>query len=590
MSSAMKNSIRLGAADPWGARRFLALASFIIGAMAFGCRDRPAIETGPASVPAPSSSSHQPTPGFVFVDVAATAGLMLAHENGADGSFCLVETMGSGVGWIDFDRDGWLDLLILNGCPLPVDPGRPGPGARLYRNRRDGTFDDVTERAGIRFVGYGQGVAVGDYDGDGWDDFYISAFGPGALYRNRGDGTFEDRTRAAGVAGEGWGSSCAFADLDGDGDLDLFVVRYLAGTVAADGSPAANCSAVGGKLGYCPPHIFAPETGLLFRNNGDGTFADVSADSGIASVSGNGLGLAIADFDDDRRLDIFVANDQMPNFLFRNLGGLRFEEAATRWGLAYDEGGRTQASMGIGAGDYDGDGRTDLFITNFTEEPDNLYRNVAPGAFQVMTAVARLSAPSRRTLGFGTGCFDFDNDGRPDLFVSNGHINDVRPLGMAYAMSPQAYRNRDGRVFDDVSSRCGEYFRGEWLGRGAAFGDYDNDGDVDVVVTHLGRPPALLRNDTPSAGRAVRLTLRGKGTGSRPIGAMVRADAGGRSIQRVLVGGTSYLAANDPRMLLAIDGVDQFDRIVITWPSGKTRELADVEAGAEIAVDEAAED
>ncbi len=513
----------------------------------------------------------------------------MPHFNAADGRFRLIETMGSGVGLIDFDRDGWLDVFVAQGAPIPRDPSQDRDTSRLYRNNRDGTFADVTARAGVAFHGFGQGVAVGDYDGDGDDDLFQAGFGGSVLYRNQGDGTFADATAEAGVAGSGWPSSAAFADLDGDGDLDLYVVHYLADTVDADGQPTVRCSNATQGLGYCPPQAFRPEADVLYRNNGDGTFTDVSAASGIASVAGNGLGLAIADLDDDGQPDVFVADDQVPNLLWHNLGSLKFEDAATPWGLALAETGEPRAGMGVALGDYDGDGRDDLLVTNFYEEPNTLYRNVSPGLFQVMTAPARLSAPTRGMLGFGAGFFDFDNDGRLDLFVTNGHINDVRVIRIPYQMSPQIFRNRGTGRFSDVSSTAGPYFRDAWLGRSAAFGDLDNDGDIDAVVTHLGRPPALLRNDTVPRGHFLSLRLIGSRTSRSPIGARVNARVGDHTLTRTVAAGTSYLAANDLRILLGLGDAAWVDRLQVRWPSGTSQSWDDLEADRHLTIVEGGE-
>jgi hypothetical protein len=477
--------------------------------------------------------------------------------------------MGSGVGLLDFDGDGWLDIFLAQGSPMPRAATDHRFAAQFYRNNRDGTFTDVAREAGVAFEGFGQGVAVGDYDGDGHPDLYVSGFGQGALYRNKGDGTFEDVTRKAGVASPGWATSCAFADLDGDGDLDLYVVHYLADTVDARGNPTANCNALPGTIGYCPPSAFAPEPDALYRNNGDGTFTDVSQESGIATPAGNGLGLAIADFDDDGRLDIFVANDKTPNFLFHNLGGLRFAEVALAWGVALNESGLLRAGMGVAAGDYDGDGRIDLLVTNFYEEGSTLYRNVRPGQFETATARAGLLVPSRSRLGFGAGFLDADNDGRLDLFVANGHINDVRPLGMPYAMNAQLFQNTGEGRFQEVSNAAGPYFREPVLGRGAAVGDLDNDGDADLVVTHLGRPPALLLNETAHRGSVLRLTLAGRAPGRTPIGAKVTVHAGSMMLIRVVAGGTSYLSASDTQVLIGLGSAARADRVEVHWPSGR---------------------
>jgi hypothetical protein len=537
----------------------------------------------------PSPTVPQPAaepPPVTFADLGTEVGLTVPHQEGADGRFRLIETMGSGAGLLDLDDDGWLDIFVAQGCPLPIEASQASWTARLYHNRRDGTFADVTDTAGVGFNGYGQGVATGDYDGDGHEDLFVSGFGRSALYRNRGDGTFEDATERAGVAGQGWPTSCAFADLDGDGDLDLYVVHYLADTVDAEGRPTINCDALPGRLGYCPPGAFRPEPDVLYCNNGDGTFTDVSQDSGIGRVAGNGLGLAIADWDDDGRLDVFVANDQSPNFLFRNLGNLRFEEVALAWGLAYDESGHARAGMGVAVGDYDGDGRSDILVTNFYEEGDTLYRNIAPGSFRVTTSAARLSVPSRGVLGFGAGFLDADNDGRLDLFTTNGHINDVRPVGMPYAMPPQFFRNRGGGRFADESSRAGPYFAGKWLGRAAAFGDLDNDGATDVLVTHLQRPPALLRNVTPTRGHFLALDLRAEGVGRRAVGMRVAATVGGRTIVRELAGGTSYLGASDPRIIVGIGDAGRVDRLEVRWPSGAARSWSGLNADRFLRIEE----
>jgi len=567
----------------------LALAAALIIGRAMARLHRP---TPPPSAPDPvliAAARSEPDPlgdSAVprFRDIAAEAGLSIPHYEAADGHFRLVEAMGSGVGLIDYDGDGWLDVFIAQGCPLPRDPGEHRYSARFYRNNRDGTFVDVTDAAGVGFNGYGQGVAVGDYDGDGRDDLYISAFGPGALYRNRGDGTFADVTAAAGVAGSGWGTSCAFADLDGDGDLDLYVAHYLANTVDEQGRPTVSCNALPGSLGYCPPAAFAPEPDALYRNNGDGTFTEVGREAGIAAPAGNGLGIAIADWDDDGRLDIFVANDQTPNSLFRNKGGLQFEDVAVPWGLAYNESGNLRAGMGVAVGDYDGDGRVDLLVTNFYEEASTLYRNAATGSFVVETSRAHLTAPSRSKLGFGAGFLDYDNDGRLDLFVANGHVNDVRPLGIPYAMSPQLFRNAGGGRFADVTARAGPYYAAEWLGRGAAFGDLDNDGDTDVVVTHLGRPPALLLNETTPRGHSLRLTLLGAGTCRDATGCRVTVEAGGRTVVRTMVAGTSYLSSGDRRLLIGLGATERVDRLTIRWPRGTTQTWTQLPAGRPLVI------
>jgi hypothetical protein len=533
--------------------------------------------------------AHPDHPWPVFRDVAKEAGLTVANFNAADGRFRLVETMGSGVGLLDYDGDGWLDIFVAQGSPMPRDPADHRYAAQLYRNNRDGTFTDVARAAGVAFEGFGQGVAVGDYDGDGRRDLYVSGFGHSALYHNKANGTFEDVTATAGVASPGWATSCAFADLDGDGDLDLYVVHYLADTVDPRGQPTVSCNALPGTIGYCPPSAFAPEPDALYRNNGDGTFSDVSQSSGIDATPGNGLGLAIADFDDDGKLDIFVANDKTPNLLLHNLGGLKFQEVGLTWGVALNESGLVRAGMGVAVGDYDGDGRVDLLVTNFYEEGNTLYRNSAPGRFEVATARAGLLVPSRSKLGFGTGFLDADSDGRLDLFVANGHINDVRPLGIPYAMEPQLYWNIGQGRFRDVSTEAGAYFREPLLGRGAAFGDIDHDGDTDIVVTHLGRPPALLRNETAPRGKVLMLSLAGRAPSRTPIGAKVTVRAGSLLLTRVVAGGMSYLSASDTQVLVGIGSAARADRVEVRWPSGRIQSWANVPAEIDLLIEEGQE-
>jgi hypothetical protein len=556
----------------------IGLCSRGVGRSADATTKKPPLTGGPPVAHVSGDIPEAASVPIRFEDVHQGAGLTVAHFGGADGRFRLVETMGTGVGLFDYDNDGWLDIFIAQGCPLPLDPRQKELTAHLYRNLRDGAFADVTKRAGVDFNGYGQGVAVGDYNGDGNLDLFVSGMGSSALYRNRGDGTFADVTAQAGVAGAGWATSCAFADLDGDGDLDLYVCHYLADTIDAQGNPTVNCNATPGRLGYCPPDAFQAEPDVLYRNNGNGTFTDVSQESGITAVPGKSLGLAILDLDDDGKLDIFVANDQSPNALFHNLGGLRFEDVAVRWGVAYSESGQLRSGMGVAAGDYDGDGRADLLVTNFYEEGDTLYRNAAAGDFQVTTTQARLASPSRGTLGFGAGFLDADNDGHIDLFVTNGHLNDVRPLGMPYQMPPQLFHNDGHGRFRDLAPRIGGYFQELWLGRGAAFGDLDNDGAIDIVVTHLGRPPAVLRNESGSRGHFLSLGLELRRGGRPCVGARITAEFAGRRVVRFLTGGTSYLSFSDPRIHLGLGDARQVDRLEIRWPSGTTQEWKRVDA------------
>ena len=340
--------------------------------------------------------------------------------------------MGGGVGLFDADGDGWLDVYFVNGCRLPIDPARPPTPNKLFRNNGDGTFADVTARAGVAGRGYGMGCAVGDYDNDGHDDLFVTGLGSTLLYRNNGDGTFTDVTAKAGVGSTRWCTAAGFGDLDGDGDLDLVVVTY----VEADPRHSPDCHGALGHPIHCPPGKFPAQFDHLFRNNGDGTFTDVSREAGLEVPDGRGLGLAIADLDGDGRLDLFVANDAVPNFLFLNRGGLRFEETATAAGAAYDGNGNATASMGVVADDLDGDGRLDLFHTNFRNEGNTFLRNLGGGLFADASARAGLDAPSRPMTGFGAAALDADNDGRLDLFVANGHVDDQPWVRQPMAQRP----------------------------------------------------------------------------------------------------------------------------------------------------------
>lgn len=522
---------------------------------------------------------------IAFEEVGQKAGLEIPHYPAAHGQFRLVETMGSGVGLIDFDRDGKLDIFIGQGAEMPRDQADKAQAAQLYRNKGDGIFEDVASKAGVDFRGFTQGVAVGDYDGDGWDDIYVSGFQTSALYRNRGDGTFEERSEKAGLKNNGWATSAAFADLDRDGDLDLYVVRYLANTVDEAGRPTITCNALPGQIGYCPPLAHSPETDSLYRNNGDGTFTDIGQQIGLSPADGNGLGLAIADFDNDGNLDIFVANDKTPCRFYHNLGGMKFEETGLGWGLALNETGEPTAAMGVAVGDADNDGLLDLLVTNFYEEGATFYRNLGKSSFQVATSRARLKSPTRSRLGFGTGFADFDNDGLLDLFIANGHVNDVRPLRMPYQMPAQLFRNTDGARFEDVSNSAGAYFQKAVLGRGAAFGDFDNDGRVDILVTHNDATLALLKNQ-PILGeknKSLRLRLspsKVAGKAVSPVGSTLKIQVNDRQqIVRQIIAGSSYLSSHDQRLTIGVGPVSQVTAVEIKWPSGKVETWKNLATG-----------
>ncbi|HZB45439.1 MAG TPA: FG-GAP-like repeat-containing protein, partial [Pyrinomonadaceae bacterium] len=459
----------------------------------------------PVSRPQPSAP-QQPSP-VTFADITAPARVAFRHAASPTSQKYLPETMGGGVALFDFDNDGRLDLFFTNGAalkdPMPKgaapDKRDPRFWNRLYRQRPDGTFEDVTERAGLRGEGYSMGAAAADYDGDGHTDLYVTAYGgAAALYRNRGDGTFEDVTRRTNTNAPGWTTSAGWLDYDRDGRLDLFVLRYMEWDFERGSLYCGDAR----HRAYCHPDNFKGATNLLFRQKPDGAFEDVSARAGLTDPSGKGLGVAFADFDDDGLADIFVANDSVRQFLYHNKGDGTFEDVALAGGVGYDENGKTFAGMGVDAADYDNDGRVDVFITALSNETYPLYRNTGDLSFDYETGASGVARITLLYSGWGTRFVDVDNDGLRDLFVAQGHVLDTiekTTAHLAYRQAPLLMRNT-GRGFVNVSASAGPIFGAPLAARGAAFGDLDNDGDTDILVTHIGRPPALLRNDTAPRG------------------------------------------------------------------------------------------
>jgi hypothetical protein len=417
------------------------------------------------------------------------------------------------------------------------------------------------------------GCAVGDFDNDGYDDLFVTGLNQTVLYHNRGDGTFADVTAQAGVSSSRWSTAAGFGDLDGDGDLDLVVVTYL----EADPDVVPECRDKSGKLIHCNPDRFPALFDQLFRNNGDGTFTDVSRQSGIEAPEGRGLGLAIADLDGDGRLDIFVANDTTANFLFQNLGGLRFREVGLNAGAAYNGAGEPTGSMGVVAEDLNSDGRIDLFHTNFINQGSTLRWNLGRGLFTDGTLAANLSAPSRSQTGFGTVALDVDNDGTLDLFVANGHTDDQPWLNTPMAQKAQLFLGREHGRFELASPDVSPYFSRPVVGRGVAAGDLDNDGRVDLVVVHRDLPAAVLGNRT-HGGHWLGLRLRGTRSGRTPIGARVVCQAGGRSQVRWLTSGTSYLSGSDPKLSFGLGSAPKVEQLEVRWPSGTVQAWSDVAA------------
>jgi thioredoxin-like negative regulator of GroEL len=522
-------------------------------------------EFGPAPAPAARLPGRLSTPP-AFIDDAEVSGLRFRFENGATHARQLPETMSGGVGLLDYDGDGWLDVYAVQGGPFPPDRIRPHTGDRLFRNRGDGTFEDATAASGIADLarGYGHGVAVGDYDNDGRPDLFITRWRAYALYRNQGDGTFRDATEAVGLGGDrDWPTSAAFADLDGDGDLDLYVCHYLQWDAE---HPQICFDDEKKRNSYCAPQRFRHLPDHLFRND-CGRFVDVTNQTGINDWHGQGLGVVAIDLDEDGRADLFVANDQSANYFFRGRGGLKFEEAAEISGLAGNANGGFHAGMGVACGDLDGDGRPDLGVTNFYNESMTFYHNLGGGIFTDHTREIGLAVPTRYRLGFGTAFLDVDNDGHLDVAIANGHVDDFRPE-IPYAMPAQLLVGGDGGHLTDVSDRAGPPWRVSRVGRGLAAGDLDNDGRVDLLLLAQDTPLAYFHNRTP-AGHALTLRLEGTASNRDAVGARVTVIAGGRRQVAWRFGGGSYQSAPDPRLHFGLGDSDRVEAIEVAWPSGR---------------------
>ncbi|MPY89448.1 MAG: hypothetical protein GEU99_16165 [Luteitalea sp.] len=519
-----------------------------------------------------------------FVNVAADWGIDFTHENGASPDKIMVETFGSGVAAFDYDNDGWVDLFFANGANL--SKGTPSPGNVLYRNTGNRRFVDVTRQAGVAGNGrFATGVAVGDIDNDGFLDLYVGGYGGGLLYRNNGDGSFTNVTTRAGVAGEGWISSAGFFDFNRDGHLDLYVARYLDYDVRRD--PYCGYRKEGYRM-YCDPRNFDGVPDLLYRNSGDGTFVDVSAAAGIANPAGKGLGVAFGDVNNDGWPDIYVANDLLRNFLYVNNGDGTFTDATYAAGVGYDENGKPQAGMGAEIADYDGDGRLDIFVTNFSEELNELYRNAGDLVFEDTTRAAGLES-AWRYLGFGTKLFDANNDGTLDIHVTNGHVIDniarYSPT-LSYKQTDQLFLNRGGGRFLDASAEAGPAFRIEHVGRGSAVADLDNDGHLDIVVANAGAAPIVMHNDGRTRQHWLRVVARGKVSNRFGVGARVAVESGGRAQVREIGAAGSYLSASDLRLHVGLGRNESVDRLIIQWSSGRRQTLERITGNQQIVLDE----
>ena len=532
----------------------------------------------------PFLAAEPPLPQFT--DIARQAGVAFHHTNGASAEKHLVETMGSGAVFFDYDGDGWVDIFLVDSGSI-ADPAVDRRARhRLYHNRGNGTFEDVTERSGIQHHGYGMGACAGDYDGDGRPDLYITNYGANNLYRNNGDGTFTDVTATAHVGESRWSTGCAFADLDRDGRLDLWVVNY----VDADRAHSPYCG--NARLGvrfYCHPLNYNPLPSTVYRNDGGGVFTDVSASSGVGALRANGLGVVVADYDNDGWPDVFVANDEMPNFLFHNSGHMRFTETGLASGIAVGADGKARAGMGIDVGDYDGDGRLDLVITNLDFEMHSLYRGLERGLFGYATMESGIGFPTLPFVGFGVAFLDFDNDTQLDIAIANGNILDNAAqlrAGATYMQRKLLFRNLGNRRFGEVGRMAGPAFSTERVSRGLAVADIDNDGDLDLLVTNNGQDAELLRNDGGNRANALLVRLRGADANTDAIGARIRLSVGSRTQIRDVKAGSSYLSQNDLRAHFGLGTAAQADRVEVVWPSGRMESVANVAANQIVTIAE----
>ena len=521
-----------------------------------------------------------------FTDISRAAGIDFVNINGASPDKHLVETMGSGGLLFDYNNDGWLDILLVDGGSIVDRAAAKSAKNRLFRNRQDGTFEDVTDAAGIRHPEYGMGVCAADYDNDGWTDVYLTNFGANTLLRNRRDGTFTDVTASAGVGTPLWSTGCAFADLDRDGDLDLFVTNY----VQVDLGHPPYCGNAKLKLRfYCHPLNFESLPNVLYRNNGDGTFSNWTERARIGKYRGKGLGVVIADFDDDGWPDVFVANDSVNNYLFFNEKGASFVEGGLPAGVAVATDGRARAGMGTDAADYDGDGRLDLIVTNLELETHSLFRNTGGRLFTYSTPESGLGAATRPYVGWGVSLFDFDNDASLDIAIANGHLFENAPqsrAGAQYAQRRLLFRNLNGRRFVDVGQLAGPGFGVERVGRGLATGDIDNDGDLDLLLTSNGGPAELLRNNGGNLQNALLIQTVGKTSNRDGVGARLRLTAGGRTQVREIKTGGSYLSQGDTRAHFGLGRAAQAERLEIRWPGGQTEVIERLTANQIITIRE----
>ena len=536
-------------------------------------------------------------PAPVFTDVTAPGGIRFVHNSGAFGKKYLPETVGSGGLLLDVDADGWQDLLLINSASWPGHPTRGGAKSysTLYRNNKNGTFSDVTRGSGLDVELYGIGGAAADFDNDGHIDVYITALGGNRLFRNTGAGTFVDVTTKAGVADSGFSTSAVWFDYDNDGKLDLFVAHYVAWTIDKD----LFCTLDGRNKSYCTPESYKGQSPTLYRNRGDGTFEDVTKKAGLYDPASKGLGVAMLDFDGDGRVDLFVANDTQPNRLYRNKGNGTFADVAVGAGVAFSESGVARAGMGVDAADYDGSGRPSLIIGNFSNEMMSLYHNEGNGLFIDEAPRSAIGRASLLTLTFGCFFFDYDLDGRPDIFAANGHVaDDIQRVQarIAYAQTPHLFRNMGQKQFQEVTTDAGAALQKPMVARGAAYGDIDNDGDLDILVMVNNGPARLLRNDAPSAPGApgggkrnnvLRVQTIGTTSNRDGVGARVDLDVrGGTKLWQMVRTGSSFASQSELPLTFGLGDAILVDSLRVKWPSGRSETIAGVKANQVVTLKE----
>jgi enediyne biosynthesis protein E4 len=574
-----------------------------IAALFAGCRQDPtqnpsaapqspeaaaAASQGATPTPTPGPAAPRPSGPVEYADVTAEAGLRFKHNNGAAGKKYLPETLGAGAAFLDYDNDGWLDILLVNSTSWPENKG-PATSSALYHNNGDGTFRDATREAGLGANVYGIGCAVADYDNDGFEDIYITALGPDKLYRNLGNGKFQDVTAKAGVGDPGFGTSAAWFDYDRDGRLDLFVANYVEWSPETD----VNCTLDGTNKSYCTPQKYKGQSSTLYHNRGNGTFENVTQRAGLNDPTSKALGVALLDYDDDGQMDLFVANDTEPNKLYRNNGNGTFTDEALTAGVAFGESGAARAGMGVDAADYDNSGRQSLVIGNFTSESMALYHNDGGGLFTDEARTSGIGKMSEQSLTFATFFFDYDLDGLLDIFAVNGHVSDdiqkVQPR-VRYAQPPHLFRNLGRKKFEEVTGRVGRALGRAIVGRGAAYGDFDNDGDLDLLVTANGGPARLYRNDNANQNDVLKVKLVGTRSNRDAVGARVTVTgAGGFKTRNMVRTGSSYASQSELTLTFGLgkpDGTDRIFALEITWPSGEKATVQQVKANQYVVVQE----